>query len=112
MVKLVRVLIISMLAAFTAGTVVHTTNASAMNIEMTLVTIDGAGLDVCEDCTDGGENMYQCDSVCLSPILAIVPFLQTGLPVVKTNPTSNIAYGVTGRAGSPEPYPPRSIILS
>ena len=112
MARHVRVLIILVLAAFTSATVVQTVNAMTMNMKMKIAATDSAGMDDCEDCTGSGESMSQCDSVCVSPMLAIIPNLQTKLPLVKTISTSNIAQGATGRSGRPEPYPPRSNTLS
>jgi len=112
MAKHVRVLIVLMLAAFTIGTVVHTANATAMSMKMTLADTDGAGMGDCEDCLAGGDSMSLCDSVCVSPILALAPVLQGGLPMIKAKTASNVVYGVTGRAGPPDHYPPRSITLS
>ncbi len=108
----VRAFVILVLAAFTAGTFLHTTNATAMNVEMTLAAIDGAGMSDCQDCADKGDNMPPCETVCVSPALAIIPSVQAGVLVAHTITASNIIYGVTGRTGRPEPYPPRSITLS
>ena len=108
----VRAFVILLLVVFSAGTVLHTTSAAAMNFEMTLVAIDGAGMGDCQDCTGGGDNMPPCNTVCVSPALAVIPPIQAGVLVANTITASNIVYGVTGRTGRPEPYPPRSIILS
>lgn len=103
---------IMMLAAFAAGTVVHAANAATMSAKMTLAVIDGADMGDCQDCPDGSDDMQPCDNACVSPILAVVPSGQPGLPGAETTTESPVLQSVSGRTGLPEPYPPRTIILS
>ncbi len=112
MARYVRILMIMVLAAFAAGTVVHAANAATMSAKMTLAVIDGADMGDCQDCSDGNDNMPPCDNVCISPILAVVPSGQPSLPGAKTTTESLAPQSVIGRTGLPDPYPPRSIILS
>jgi len=112
MARYVRIFMIMMLAAFAAGTVVHAANAATMSAKMTLAVIDGADMGDCQDCADGNDNMPPCDNVCISPILAVVPSGQVSLPGAETTTESPVLQSVTGRTGPPDPYPPRSIILS
>lgn len=112
MARYVRVLMIMMLAAFAAGTVVHTANAATMSAKMTLAVIDGAGMGDCQDCPNGNDDMQPCDNVCVSPVLAVVPSGQPGLPSVEMTTESPVLQGATGRTGLPEPYPPRTTTLS
>jgi hypothetical protein len=108
----VRIFMIMMLAAFAAGTVMHAANAATMSAKMTLAVIDGADMGDCQDCSDGNDNMPPCDNVCVSPILAVVPSGQPSLPGAETTTESPVLQSVTGRTGPPDPYPPRSTILS
>jgi hypothetical protein len=112
MAKYVRILTILVLAVFAAGSVVHAENAASMNAKMTLAAIDSGGMGDCQDCPDGGDDMQPCDNLCVSPILAVVPSGQAGLPEVETATESFVPRDVAGRTGPPDPYPPRSIILS
>lgn len=108
----VRSLAILLLAAFTVGTVMHTVGAAAMSVKMTLAAVNGGDMGDCQECPDGNDDMPACDNLCVSPILAVVPSSQSGLPDAKTTTASLILQSVTGRTGPPDPYPPRSIILS
>ena len=112
MARYVRIFMIMMLAVFAAGTVVHAASAAIMSAKMTLAVIDGADMGDCQDCPDGSGDMQPCDNVCVSPIMAVVPSGQPGLPQVEATTESSVLQSVTGRTGSPDPYPPRSIILS
>ncbi|MAB12293.1 MAG: hypothetical protein CMI59_00090 [Parvibaculum sp.] len=103
---------ILMLAAFAAGTVVHAVNAATMSAMMTLAAIDGADMGDCQDCADGTGDMPSCDNACVSPILAVVPSDEPSLPGAETTTESLVLQSVVGRTGPPDPYPPRSIILS
>ncbi|WP_157019375.1 hypothetical protein [Mesorhizobium xinjiangense] len=112
MVRYVRILTILMLAAFAAGSVVHAANAASMNMKMALTAYDSGDMGDCQDCPDGSDDMQACDNVCVSPILAVVPSGQAGLPRAETATESLVPHSVVGRTGLPDPYPPRSIILS
>ncbi|MBI1260612.1 MAG: hypothetical protein GC184_02700 [Rhizobiales bacterium] len=112
MVRYVRIFMIMVLAAFAAGTVAHAADAATMSMKMALAAIDSGDMGDCQDCPDGSDDMQPCDNVCISPILAVVPSGQPGLPEVETTTESLVLQGVTGRTGPPDPYPPRSITLS
>ncbi|MBO6720121.1 MAG: hypothetical protein JJ913_19430 [Rhizobiaceae bacterium] len=112
MVRYVRIFMIVVLAAFAAGTVAHAVNAATMSMKMTLAAIDGADMGDCKDCPDGKGDVQPCDNACVSPILGVVPSGQPSLPHAETTTESLVLQSVAGRTGPPDPYPPRSIILS
>jgi len=112
MVRSVRILLILLLAVFSAGSVLHAANAASMNAKMTIAAIGSGDMGDCQDCPDGGDDMQPCGNVCVFPILAVVPVDQAGLPEVETTIESLVSHSVSGRTGLPEPYPPRSIALS
>lgn len=112
MAKHVRILTILILAVFAAGSVVHAGNAASMNAKMALVAVDGGDMGDCQDWPDGGDDMQPCDNLCISHILAVVPSGQAGLPEVEATTESFVPRDVAGRTGPPDPYPPRTIILS
>lgn len=112
MARYVRILMIIVLAAFAAGTVVHAANAAAMGAKMTLAAIDGADMGDCQDCADGTGDMPSCGNACVSPILAVVPSGQPSLQGAETTTENPILQSVIGRTGPPDPYPPRTTILS
>ena len=112
MASCIRIFMIVMLAAFAAGTVVHTANAATMSAKMTLAVVYCAGTGDCQDCSGGNDNNPKCDNACVSPILAVVPSGQPSLPGAETITESPVLQSVIGRTGPPDPYPPRSIILS
>ena len=109
MARYVRIFMIVVLAAFAAGTITH---AATMSMKMTLAAIDGAGMGDCKDCPGSKGDVQPCDNACLSPILGVVPSGQPSLPGAETTTESLVLQSVVGRTGPPDPYPPRSIILS
>jgi|TARA_Y100000815_G_scaffold144340_1_gene130620 hypothetical protein len=109
--RYVRILTILMLAVFAAGSVVHTANSASMNTTMALTAFDNDMGD-CQDCPDGSDNMLSCDYICVSPLSAILPSGESGLPAAVTITEKSVDRSMTGRTGLPNPYPPRSTILS
>lgn len=103
---------IVVLAAFAVGAVAHAASVSTMSMKMTIAAIDGAGMDDCKDCSGGKGSVQPCDSVCVSPLLAIVPSGQPSLPKAGTATENLVPQIVTGGLGLPDPYPPRSFTLS
>lgn len=112
MARYVRIFMIVVLAAFAVGTVAHAANAATMSAKMSLAVIDGADMGDCKKCPDGKGDVQPCDNACVSPILAVVPSGQPSLPGAETTTESPVLQSVTGRTGPPDPYPPRSTILS
>lgn len=107
-----RILTILMLAVFAAGAVVHTANAASMNTTMALSAIDSGDMGYCQDCPDGSDELQPCDFVCVSPVLAILPSGESGLPAALKITEKSVDRSMAGRTGIPNPYPPRSTILS
>jgi hypothetical protein len=107
-----RILTILMLAVFAAGSVVHTANAASMNTTMALTAIDSGDMGNCQDCPDGGNELQPCDYICVSPVLAILRSGESGLPAAVTITEKPVDLSMSGRTGLPNPYPPRSTILS
>lgn len=112
MARYVRILSILLLAVFAVGTVVHAANVASMNMQMAFAAIDGGDIGGCQDCPDGGDDMQLCDDVCVSPISAVMPFGQAGLPEVAATIERSVSRSMSGRTGLPNPYPPRFITLS
>lgn len=107
-----RLLTILVLAVFAVGSVVHTANTASMNATMVLSAIDSGDMGYCQDCPDGSDELQPCDFVCVSPVLAILPSVESGLPAAVTITEKSVDRKMTGRTGLPNPYPPRSTILS
>jgi len=99
------------LAAFVAGTIVHVSSATAMNLKMALAADDG-GMVGCKVCPDDNEKMTPCDNDCVVPTLAILSDVEAQVPPAERVATRAIAENMSGRTGPPEPFPPRNIQLS
>lgn len=110
--RYIGILMIIALAAFASGSVAQAATAADMSAKMTLAMIDGVAMGDCQDCPDGSEDMQSCDIVCVAPVLAVVPSGPLGLPEVEAAAGSLVPQDETGRTGPPDPYPPRSTILS
>lgn len=113
--KITHIVMTLFLALYAASAVVHSASASAMTIEMVtsaeqdmeMSDCQGCGID--EDAAAGGGQA--CNIICTTPVAAIFavspgPILTTSLLQERT--LSEILS--IGRSGSPEPYPPRTLI--
>ena len=106
----VRIFMVLVLTAFSAATIVHGANGTTMKIKMAIAAVEGVDMGDCQDCPNSNDNMSQCDSICVSPVFAVVPSGPIYLPEVKVTTTNTIAHSMIGHRWSPEPYPPRSIV--
>ena len=105
----VKFLVIAMLVAFAASTVVQSAQMTAMDMNMSMALDDGG----CDDCPSGGDGSVGCASGCVAPS-------------VELNDTKNFVYvsglnqllvpagtdSLTTWQTPPDPYPPRTIVLS
>lgn len=111
--KFARILVIAVLAAFAAGSVVHVASATTMSVKMALSDTGAMDMADCEGCGSSGgdgDGGLTCDIVCLAPLLANLS--PDGVLAVSpgASPTSPAFYDFVGRTGPPEPYPPRTLI--
>lgn len=114
MAKFVRIVVVALLAAFAAGSVVHATGMTTMALKMAFA--DGGTMDMA-DCTgcdadgDGDDGGLVCDLVCTVPFVAdlgMQSIVSAPVAVSTAEPTS--VYDFVGRTGPPDPYPPRTLI--
>lgn len=107
-----RVLVIAVLAVFAAGSTVHAAAAAAMDVKMSMAAAGGMDMDGCDGCGDSGDGKMACDPVCVTPLLAVAnqdAILRDAAPGIFGKVR---AEGIRGQTGPPDPYPPRTIILS
>ena len=100
------------LAVFvTVGMSLSVVQATGMTVKMATASDMGAsGHDGCQRCsTGGGDGMkaMSCTTVCLAPVLAVLP---QAAPVMLVH--KPVSYAVRylllhGRTSPPDPYPPR-----
>lgn len=109
--NLARLLVVTVLAVFAAGTI-HAAGATTMVVKMTLAD---AGMDVsawesCDDGEAGGDGPI-CDSDCVVPCPATLG-RETGDfgPRVSLRHEVRRLRGFAGRAARPDPYPPRTFV--
>lgn len=97
----------------TVGISLSVVQASDMAVKMAMASDMGAsGHDGCQGCpgdgNDHGMKAMPCATICVAPVLAVLPQI-TGTVLVQ-KPGSLIAVRVTlldGRALPPDPHPPR-----
>lgn len=107
-----RILIVAMLAVFAAATTVHAASTAAMDLKMSMAAASGMDMDGCDGCGDDGDGKMACDPVCVTPLLAVTSqdaALRDAAPGIFGKV---VAEGIRGQTGPPDPYPPRSYILS
>lgn len=111
MAMFVRALLFVLVAAFASGTVAHAANATSMDLTMALESAD-TDMPDCQGCPDDGSRLPSCDTVCVTPFVAVIPVAAADMPVIHSPLAIPAVRQVVGRTGPPDPYPPRSIILS
>lgn len=110
--KFGRILLSVLLVAFVSALAPITAQAAITAVKMALA--DDGSMDAadCGDCaTADGALTMSCDMVCpLSP-LAILSATGEYFASDAAHRRAGTAYGLAGRTGPPEPYPPQAAIL-
>ncbi|HEX9743360.1 MAG TPA: hypothetical protein VGA17_11300 [Nitrospiraceae bacterium] len=114
MMSLARILMIALIAAFAAATVVHMATSSSMAFQTAMADSDGMGPDGCNGCLPNGgdDTATACDTVCAPPFMATIAVGTYLAAAVPTTLVPNLTDVEVGHLGPPEPYPPRSFVLS
>tara|TARA_R110002124_G_scaffold138219_2_gene301546 strand:+ start:1814 stop:2158 length:345 start_codon:yes stop_codon:yes gene_type:complete len=112
--KLVQILVVTLIATFAVGSVIHAASASMMAVKMALAnegTMDAANCTNCDADGNGVEDGQPCVITCIVPFVADLgtqPILSAPLAISTAAP--NGAYDFVGRTAQPEPHPPRTLI--
>lgn len=109
--KLVRTLVIVLLAVFAVGTVVHAASATSMAVKMALADTNGGNMGDCPDCSGDEGRVPLCDQVCVTPFVAMPVGTAPALPVFAYNFAITSLGDSASLSGPPDPYPPRIDIL-
>lgn len=111
--KLARIFLCLWLAAFAAGTALY--GAGGMVMDRGMAITSGAempmpGCDACGDAGGGGADARACDLKCPSPAIALLPEgPEAGLVVHSAVFGPLVDRGQPGRAGPPDPFPPKPL---
>lgn len=113
-----RVFVMALIAVFAAWTAAHVASATTMSLEMVAVTpADGEVMDMADcDACGSGEMSEQatlgCDIACVSPVLADLATSQAvwSAPMASLH-SARPVYDFAGRTYSPDPHPPRAVLL-
>lgn len=115
--QIVRALLVALILAFAAGTVVQASRAVAMDMAMAGMSAT-MSMQGCDDCNGGetdhpGDSMASCFAMCIAPAFALPPQYEASAPAgLLALPVGFGTPVLAGRTGSPDPYPPRTIVLS
>lgn len=109
--NLVRLSAIVLLAVFTMGTVAHAANATMMSVAMSPVAMADADMGDCDGCPPGDDKASLCVDLCLAPFVAILATGEFRLPCIAPHLPASPLDEIDGCAGTPDPSPPRTIIL-
>lgn len=106
---------VALLAVFAASVVVHAASATTMAVKMALA--DGGAMDMadCDGCGSGDagdKSGPPCDMVCIAPFVATVNAEASPAFPMSATAVTWVSRDFAGRTGPPDPYPPRSLILS
>ncbi|WP_216840337.1 hypothetical protein [Falsiroseomonas tokyonensis] len=109
-----RTVLLALILALAAGTVLHVASATAMNLAMAAAPFTDTQMPGCDGCGDDdpGSAIASCAALCAVPPMAppagphlvfLVPPLAEPIPAV---------LAPAGLTGSPDLHPPRIIVLS
>jgi hypothetical protein len=105
----VRIFAIVLLAVFAAGTVVHAANVTSMSLARSPTAMADGDMGDCDGCPPGDDGKASlCGQICLAPFAVISA---AAVAVMAADVAASPAEEITGRAGLPDPPPPRTIVL-
>lgn len=110
MCKFIRMLTIALLVVFAAGTVANAAGATSMSLQMSAIEMGAMG--DCQGCPSDDGKSLACEQACMVPLIAIAPVAGIELPAAQTEVAVSPVKESAGHTGPPQPYPPRTIILS
>lgn len=114
--RLPRIFMVVLLVVFATSVTAHAMIATSMSIEMAMsggITTDAGGCDRCGSDDTGDEKSGPvCEMVCITSFVSAVSMENTPVFLSRGTMMADYIHDLAGRAGSPEPYPPRSLILS
>jgi hypothetical protein len=112
MVQPARILWLVLIAAFLASSAVQAGAVTAMSLKMTLAGSGPMASHDCDGCGSEHAGGTACEMVCIASFAAILNSekVAPGLVLPRFSPGTTHAF--IDRTGPPEPYPPRSLILS
>jgi hypothetical protein len=109
----VRIFVIMLLAVFVTGTAFQASAAAAMSSQMSLAALAGdMEMGDCEDCPDTDDATGNCVSPCVMASMILPASPQVTEPAIRGEAYESIPCSLNGRLNPPDPFPPRSIILS
>lgn len=113
--SLARILVLASLAVFVVSGFALAVSTTAMSVEMALA--DEGAMDMAdgEGCDSGAaDHMHgaNCELVCNSLMLSYPDEQKTFWPPLAASFDLWAPQELAGRTGPPDPYPPRSLILS
>ncbi|MGH1479269.1 MAG: hypothetical protein ACRBM6_11230 [Geminicoccales bacterium] len=106
-------MIVLLLAAFAAGTIVQSAQATFMDVEISVTS--EAPEDGCGGCfPDTNGDAMTCVAGCVVPLATSLPAIDNELSPEFSNSTlrASLALILFGRSGQPDPFPPRTIDLT
>lgn len=108
----VRILLVALLLAFAAGSVVNVAGAAPMAVKMALADDGAMDMADCEGCGPGNDDTTViCDMACVAPHFATISADTLSPPPLQAHPADNAGNSAVGHSGIPEPAPPRLPIL-
>ena len=110
--RFVRIMVLVLLAAFSAGTVAHAAMAPAMAAMQAAEGARDSAASDCPDCAQDEEGVVACDVACALPLFMAIES-DTPLPATpRSAEEGGTDVLAMGRRAPPDPFPPRAPILS
>jgi len=108
-----RVLALVLALALVAGLATYDAHASSMNRQM--VTATACDMSMPGGCNGCGDDRGMPSGACFTfcgGVIALLPSGVTETIATSVTPPPGPVASMSGRAGSPDPYPPKSSVLS
>ena len=107
------IFVIMLLAIFVAGTAFQLSAAAAMSSKMSMAALAGdMEMGDCEDCPDTDDGAAVCVKPCVMASMILPAWPRVTEPAIRGEVYVSIPSSPAGRLNPPDPYPPRSVILS
>lgn len=107
-----HILVVALLVAFGTAGVVNISAATSMEMQMLMTADDHSEVAGCEDCGSDGVSMMSCADMCVTFHAVTLVKTESDEPEADRLVFSDVPVFLIGRMASPDPFPPKAIILN
>lgn len=100
-----------LVAVLALGAFAHAVSLTTMTVDMAHAETGGMGTDDCDGC-GSDDASATCDYICGPNFVATASGVQAHRSPIAGRRTAGHVGAIVGRAGPPEPYPPRTLVAT